>query len=580
MEKYSSKLSSAVSAESWPEECVHTNRKPWFRVATHLGSGENSDVFALGHRDRDSWRSDDDDGSSGSGSGSSSDAECSDTSCSHCGDGEGSMEQDDEEEGTGEEEEGEGEEEQEEEEEDEDEEEDEEGEFDNLQRQRRRRRNGDAVEADAVPSNLEEVRIFRPLKLGRSQLVVKVFDHLDEDTCFAVWDSTADKAVVVLHSELDCEDFVRKEGLAASPELYIREMPAVYARDNAVGLTAFDNESIVHLLLSDLAGDYTPHITEATDALRWRNTGYLVMERIACTLEDLLFKVCGNATSDLRRGFKNAATVERVTKEAVVSIVFQALFALAFMQDACKLKHHDLHTNNVFIKEITADTTFRGGALNDAAWFHYHLHGQDFFVPNCGLLAKIGDFGMASLDVHGKRLGRTDIALFNDNPKKWGAWSTELDGNEGYDTQLLFADTRSTCKDAFRDFQERERAQRRRRPRGRKGAAAAAAAAPTAASVAQDKDALLAFFGVVRDLSGSDRGSVTRHKKRPLVNKVSRKTTARLLSEIFGGDGGAGGAWWHGHSVVRTSRPPGVRDDAIVTLGSTTWLAAPEPADK
>jgi hypothetical protein len=423
------------------------------------------------------------------------------------------------------------------------------------------------------------VRIIRPLKLGRSQLVVKVFEHLDEDTCFAVWDSTGDKALVVLHSEIDCEDFLRKEGLAASPDLFIREMPVVYARDNAVGLTAFDNESIVHLLLSDLAGDYTPHITEATDALRWRNTGYLVMERIACTLEDLLFKVCGDATSELERRFKNDATVERVTKEAVVSIVFQALFALAFMQDACKLKHHDLHTNNVFIKEITADTTFRGDALKDAAWFHYHLHGRDFFVPNCGLLAKIGDFGMASLDVHGKRLGRTDIALFNDNPKKWGAWSTELDGNEGYDTQLLFADTCYTCKDAFRDFQDRERAQRRRRPRGRKGAAYASQTAPAAESVARDKDALLAFFSVVRDLSGSDRGSVTRHKKRPLVDKVSRKTTARLLGEIFGGGGdGAGGAWWH--SVVRTSRPPtdGDRNDNafVATLGSTTWLVAPD----
>jgi len=418
-------------------------------------------------------------------------------------------------------------------------------------------------------TDLEQVRIYRKLALGKTQLVAKVFEHLDEDTCFGVWVTDIDEAVVVLHDEIEAEDFVRNMTPAPATPPEVREMPPVYARGDAVGLTAFDNEAIVHLLLSDLAAEYTPHITQATDALRWRNTGYLIMERIACTLEDLLFKVCGNATSGLRRDFTDAASVDRVDKDAVVNIVFQALFALAFMQGACKLKHHDLHTNNVFVKEITADTEFRGSALKDAAWFHYHLNGQDFFLPNCGFLAKIGDFGMASLDVHGKRIGRADITLFNDNPKKWGAWSTELDGNEGYDTQLLFADTCSTCKSAFGEFKARVR--RRRRNRG----------ADTdddddddddararASSIEHDKDALLTFFGLVRTLSGSERRNVTRHKKRPLVDKVSRKPAAQLLAEIFGSSAGAGSAWWHG--FVRTSRP--TDGSTIVTLGSSAWL--------
>lgn len=514
MEKYSDLVgANPATWTSW----IPTINKPRFRLASHLGSGVNSEVYALGYRERDVWFSNDDETSS-----SDSDPdECSDSSCSFCNDGRsgsqgrsgsgsrsesrsGSRSESRSESRSGEDEEAEGKnsgctcssrsranenntkdargkrvarersagcaEEKKAaspavngkgkrkayDEDKNDEEEEGTGDEDEEKYACRSRCAGTCERAcergvrDAA--DLELNRVFQTGAGGKSQVVAKVFEHLDEDVCFGVWHAESDALIKMCHDELAGDDFIRKQRLSNEHES--REMPAIYQTPCAVGLRAFENEALCHRALSGLVQrDLTPHVTVAFEALRHQNTGYLLMERISCTLDDFIYTVCSGDAGAFRGVFSDESRVEAVTKESVANLVFQTLFALNFLQRACNFKHHDFHTNNVFIKEIDDNTLFRGQSLKDVSYFHYHLDGEDYFLPNCGFLTKIGDFGMASIDLHGRRLYRTDVELFNDRIRRWGTWNREYVGEEGYDAQLLCADIPSTCKSAFRGYE-------------------------------------------------------------------------------------------------------------------------------
>ena len=438
MERFTDILGPDVA--TWPQLIKHVD-KPSFRLATHLGSGENSDVYALGPRCEDVWYTDSDssddssdgsesecgtnssgDGSSNSGRsrGSSQASEC--CSGSDCCSGS-------EDAGTG-------------------------SECGSIT-------TSEDTGGEAIVN--ESVRMFSNLpSIGKTQLVAKVFDHLEDDTCYAVWDTCNDALVQYFQSELDAEDYMRHYQARDDATLnnYVcRLLPSVYCDGVNVGFNAFVNESLCHLLLSELVHtQLTLHVTVAQEAVQHKNTGYLLMERLSCTLDDLIYKVC---TSECRR----APSVDvphdfpPVDRRGIAALLFQTMFGLTIMQKTSSMKHHDFHTNNVFIKHVDDDTIFRSARLKECHYFHYHLDGDDFYVPNGGLLAKIGDFGMTSLDLHGKRVHRTDIATFNDNVEKWGMWNKDYVGEEGYDMQLLSADIPVTCRSAVKKVAKFEKAE-------------------------------------------------------------------------------------------------------------------------
>lgn len=315
------------------------------------------------------------------------------------------------------------------------------------------------------------------------------------------------------------------------------------------GFSGFYNESLCHLLLSELVvNDITPHITVALEALRHKNTGYLLMERVASyTLDDIIYEVC--------RGTKDLVCVVSLTKETIVNLVFQTLFVLSVLQKTCNFKHHDLHTNNVFIKEIDDTTEFRGTRLRGVQFLHYHLDGHDYYLPNCGLLVKIGDFGMSSLDVHGMRLQRSDMDSFNDNVRKWGTWSSEFAREEGYDAQLLSSDIPRTCKSACReskredarevlDADERENAARGKEDGKQKGGAGRHTQVRAAKAVTLEKkkarkntkrnvELLVKFFTKLQLEAGGIDRNVTRCKKRPLPGRISTRLASDIIGALF-----------------------------------------------
>lgn len=447
MERYSQLLSPDVS--TWAA-VVSTERKPSFRLATLLGSGENSDVYATGPRDADAWYSDGSQGSTSSSSGG-------DSSSSSSSEEEGGEE------------------------EEKDEDADE-----------KMRRQG------------VDVSRVRMLAADGSQVVAKVFSHLDEDTCYGVF--CGGDIVKVVATELDGEDYVRSTQLQGGE---VRELQA----SNDGSFSAFVTESLCHVLLSQLP--LTPHVATAYEALTYKNTGFLLLERLWCTLDDLIYDACSGA--------KN-----RLTPVALRGLLFQTLFAVATLQRACGFKHHDLHSNNVFIKKVDEKTTFRGCSVHGTESLHYHLDGVDYYIPNNGYLAKLADFGMTSIDVHGTRLRRADMDTFNDNPTKWGLWSSSLNGEEGYDTQFLSADILQTCESAHK---------KKKKNKNKK--------------LTKELAPLMALFNAFSEAAGAE--FVTLKKKRPLPGCVSRKDAARLIRELF--------------AAEALPSPPA----SCVTLGDSRW---------
>lgn len=347
-----------------------------------------------------------------------------------------------------------------------------------------------------VPDELVKRRVHRDTPMGTTQLVCKVFKHLDESVCHGIYDKVKGTLIIILGDEEECEDYMRRRRLKrANYDIRLiteHITPPTEVNPGSVKLLEFPNESLINIFLTKLLAEpqITPHITMAFDAFTYKNNGLLLMERLDCTLDDVL-----NA-EEIERVVRRGLPSPLFTVPELCSLFFQALFALVVAQRACKLKHHDLHSGNIFLKRITPDTVFRGEKLQDAAVFRYHLDGTDFFLPNCGFIAKIGDFGMSSMDVQGHRLQRMDMDLFNDDPEKWGAWGATYEGERGYDAQVLFADV--PVDGRHRSCSE-----------------------------------LHHFLKHVRTSTSGKKGRVTKKKYRPMPGHVSNLPADSILRAIF-----------------------------------------------
>lgn len=94
---------------------------------------------------------------------------------------------------------------------------------------------------------------------------------------------------------------------------------------------------------------------------------------------------------------------------AMDAVYVQTIFAIAFYQEKLQLSHNDLHTGNLFIEYVTADTKFNNGYVAGADYYHYNHYGTDLFFPAVPMLAKIGDFGL-SFKYSSPMIGNKDIA--------------------------------------------------------------------------------------------------------------------------------------------------------------------------
>lgn len=337
---------------------------------------------------------------------------------------------------------------------------------------------------------IETLRVHKDTPTGRVQVVAKRFSQLDEELCYAVVDARTNETVKIFGDEEDCGDYMRRRQLSKE-HYYVRQVVSS-ENDTSIKCTGFQTEAIITLAVSELAArNITPHVCLATDALQERNTGYLLLERIDGTLDDVLND---EDFEEFCLGSKSEAT--RMSAAQVAGLIFQSLFATAVLQRTLRMKHHDLHSSNVFIKKLTPATSFRGHLLQGATHFHYHLDGTDYYVPSCNAIVKIGDFGMSSIDVRGKRVERLDMDVFNDNVEKWGYWSSNFDGERGYDTQLLFSDI--PVDGHWRKSRELHR-----------------------------------LLKALKLSALGKKGKVTRRKGRPLPGHVSNQPADALLQNVF-----------------------------------------------
>jgi serine/threonine protein kinase len=130
------------------------------------------------------------------------------------------------------------------------------------------------------------------------------------------------------------------------------------------------------------------------------------------------------------------------TLEQFQSIVIQALCAIAYGQNKIALKHHDMHLENVFIKNLSEhDTIAQDCFSEDSGFFTYTLDKTSVRVKHCGLVAKLADFGLSSAtDIEtSERYERADYKLLDAAEAEWGQWSPDLEGQHSYDAVVFLS---------------------------------------------------------------------------------------------------------------------------------------------
>lgn len=211
---------------------------------------------------------------------------------------------------------------------------------------------------------------------------------------------------------------------------------AADGRDGArrlVRVNEYLNEAVVGLIVTEHV--HLPHIVRTHDAWIQQSTG--------CILQDY-----GGVSL-----FKHMADL---TLPEFQSVLVQVLVTLAVGQETAHLKHHDVHLDNVFINRLAPGS----GLAQKPAWA-YTLRRKDgtplhLVVPHHGVLAKLGDFGLAAAtDVAtGTRYERVDYPILDATEIKWGAWCGTLQSQLAYDVVCLlskfFLDDEATrCRKDF-----------------------------------------------------------------------------------------------------------------------------------
>lgn len=274
-----------------------------------------------------------------------------------------------------------------------------------------------AVEADGE-SEVTHTCMTTPSPMGPVEVVAKKFLNVDEDTCYI-----AKKRGV--HARVFLEDSARKylEWLVEQTDRIDTSIVSHHISPTKACYSEFVSESLCHILLTDLVVNaITPHVVMAFRSIQHEHTGYLIQERISSTIDEALEEN------------------PKLTCRDMCAMYLQIFITLHVLQDSCGFKHHDLHLDNVFVKRIDDSVTWNGVSLKTATHFSYELSdGVVLTIPNCGYIVKIGDFGMSSLNIYGRRVQRLSMDTYKSSAR-WGDWDVKLEGKRGYDGQVLLGD--------------------------------------------------------------------------------------------------------------------------------------------
>ena len=253
--------------------------------------------------------------------------------------------------------------------------------------------------------------------MGTVEVVAKRFSDVDLDRCFTAHNP---KTRTRLRIDSDAEEFV--EWLAGQERPVDVKIITEHITPSKACFGDLISESLCQLTLTDLVSKgMTPNIIMAFRAFVCDGRGFLIQERITGTLDEVLEENPGMTSRD------------------IASAYLQVFVTLHMLQETCDFKHHDLHPGNVFMKRIDDTMVWKGQKMCEATHFTYDLgeHGVLTF-PNNGYIVKIGDFGLSSMTLHGRRIQSLSMGTYA-RGASWGEWSASLEGGHGYDGQTVMA---------------------------------------------------------------------------------------------------------------------------------------------
>ena len=228
------------------------------------------------------------------------------------------------------------------------------------------------------------------------------------------------------------------------------------------------NELFVALKASELyMSGKCPNFIEIPAAYNAGKMGLcLVMETIQ---GDMLN--CDRVYAALIRGYIEKGVPPPLipsTVDITTNVVMQVMCGLIVFQEELGGMHNDLHLGNIFLK-LCDSSKFAGTRLDETDFFEYKVGDDVYKVPNIGILAKIGDFGLTTMSttrpgvsgvdrsaifdtrlthVHA-RGGTTDTSMWGtDVGKKLVGWaaklSTYLIGHDAVKTYMQGMQRRTT----------------------------------------------------------------------------------------------------------------------------------------
>jgi hypothetical protein len=217
---------------------------------------------------------------------------------------------------------------------------------------------------------------------------------------------------------------IETKPLVLAKVAYLVERPI--QRDGAEKLyrcNEFLTEAIVGLLLDQYLP--LPNFVSTKDAWIRQATGFILQEYAGTSL------------------YKNMAGL---SLDEFKSVIMQTLVALSIAQDKLQFKHHDVHLENIFVRHVKDTETFGSKTLRSSPFWSYTLtlpngERRECYIRHCGLLAKFGDYGLASITDPKERVRyeRVDMPILDATEIEWGSWNGSLENCKSYDALVLLS---------------------------------------------------------------------------------------------------------------------------------------------
>lgn len=286
----------------------------------------------------------------------------------------------------------------------------------------------EAIRAPPGGARLPSMKIST--RMGPRRLAAKVFHNVARLERWVLMSPDLSRLEYICRHDTTSATRAFAEGAAmcgisvahARRSLVAKRIASFVCDDELLG-DEFLVESLTSLAVSRLTR-HCPHLLGYEDAFVHGPSGraYLLMHRADETLATYF------------------NSLPRMPPEKVIVVLnvvaFQVAAALHTLQTRLQLKHHDLHGKNVFMSIIRRDCKVNGQPLHGANVLRYYLGGRNYYLPNIKINIMVADFGMASMTLGGRRVGRIDMGDFDGLPD-WGPWNNHLEGAEGYDLQIF-----------------------------------------------------------------------------------------------------------------------------------------------